>query len=470
MITGALRCDAHLSTKGLNAGMDIEHISHRFQRLAAEHCVPGAQLAIHHDGRTWELEFGEGQHGTGEALTRDSKIPVGSISKTFTATLAMILVSDGDLELDTPLVEYLPDLRHAPRGLRTRLTLRHLLSHTGGLPSDTGDVRATSLRRHVLDCCQALEPLHLPGDGFSYSNIGYVLTGHLIEVVTGMTWWEAMDSALLAPLGISARFVAGPQDAPGAGLPIVTGHSVNPVLERVRPVRQSLAVPEAPAGAVAASAADLVALGRLHTLDAPGPHPARLIGRDDLREMHRPVPYAEPFGMADGWGLGLALYRNEGTAWLGHDGTGDGTACHLRIHPDSGTVVALTTNASTGMAMWRALVDDLNRAGLPVASYNGPRRPSRPVPPPAGCTGRYVNGGTEYAVSPMPEEKMRLTVDGESYGELTSYAGLLFSMRDADTGDDDQTGRFLTDRRTGGIGWIQVGGRLARRDREREVA
>jgi hypothetical protein len=186
--------------------------------------------------------------------------------------------------------------------------------------------------------------------------------------------------------------------------------------------------------------------------------------------MHRPVPYAEPFGMADGWGLGLALYRNEGTAWLGHDGTGDGTACHLRIHPDSGTVVALTTNASTGMAMWRALVDDLNRAGLPVASYNGPRRPSRPVPPPAGCTGRYVNGGTEYAVSPLPEEKMRLTVDGESYGELTSYAGLLFSMRDADTGDDDQTGRFLTDRRTGGIGWIQVGGRLARRDREREVA
>jgi CubicO group peptidase (beta-lactamase class C family) len=452
--------------------MDIEYVFHRFRRLVDEHCVPGAQLAIRHGGATWETEFGEVEHGSGTPLTRDSKVPVGSISKTFTATLTMALVSDGDLELDTPLVEYLSELRHAPRSLHTRLTLRHLLSHTGGLPSDMNDVRATSLRRHVVDCCRALEPVHRPGEGFSYSNIGYVMAGHLIEVVTGMSWWEAMQAVLMTPLGISPGFVVGPSGVPGTGLPIVTGHAVNPVLERIRPLRQSLAEVEAPAGAVAASAADLVALGRLHVRDAvdrDGPAP-RLVDERCLREMHRPVPHAEPFGMADAWGLGLALYRQGDATWVGHDGTGDGTACYLRIQPESGTVVALTTSGSTGMAMWRALVEDFHRAGLPVASYLGPARRTRPVPPPPGCVGTYLNGGTEYHVAAPRGKKLQLIVDGESYGELTNYDGLYFSMRDADTGDDDHTGRFLTDSRTGGIGWIQVGGRLARRDRERDIA
>ncbi|HEY0640460.1 MAG TPA: serine hydrolase domain-containing protein [Pseudonocardiaceae bacterium] len=452
--------------------MDIEYVFHRFRRLVDEHCIPAAQLAVRHAGNTWEIEFGETEHRGGTPITRDSKIPIGSITKTFTATLAMALVSDGDLELDAPLVDHLPDLRHAPRSLHSRLTLRHLLSHTGGLPSDAGDVRAASLQRHVADCCRALEPVHLPGAGFSYSNVGYVLAGRLVEVVTGMSWWEAMHSILLAPLGISPGFVVGPADAPGNGTPIVTGHAVNTVLERVRPVHQSLAEAEAPAGAVAASAADLVAFGQLHVRDNADPdrRAPRLMDRRAVLEMHRPVPDAEPFGMADAWGLGLALYRDGTTTWVGHDGTGDGTACHLRINPESGTVVALTTSGSTGTAMWRALVDDFRRAGLPLAGYQGPPRRTRRTPPPPGCTGAYFNGGTEYLVAPAHGREMQLTVDGESYGELTTYEGLYFSMRDEDTGLDDHTGRFLTDPGTGRIGWIQVGGRLARRDRERVIA
>lgn len=450
--------------------MDFDRIVRRLVELARENAVPGAQLAVHHDGRTRTFEFGEQEHATGRRMSRDSKVPIGSISKMCTATLAMMLVADGDLELDAPLSSYLPDLSSSGQELAGQLTLRHLLSHTGGLASDPVEIHATSRRRQVLACCTAIDPLHRPGTAFSYSNTGYVLAGHLIEVVTGMTWWEAIDAILFQPLGIAPHFVAAPADAPRAGSPVVTGHAVNPALGRVRPVDQSLTMAEAPAGAVAASALDLIALGRLHAPEAMGPRPPRLIGPAALREMRVQFPHAEPFGMADGWGLGLALYRNGATTWLGHDGTADGTACHLRVDPGRGTVVAFTSNGSTGMLMWHELVDEMNAAGLPVARYDGRRRLTRRTPPPAGCLGSYFNGDTEYLVTTADQGSMLLTVDGEPFAYLTMYDGLLFSMRDVETGDEDQTGRFLADRRTGQVRWIQIGGRLARRGRASEVA
>src|SRR5204862_3440360 len=123
--------------------------------------------------------------------------------------LAMVLVSDGDLELDAPIAEYLPELRRKAQD-DGRLTLRHLLSHTGGLPSDREHPGASTLRRHALDAFRELDPLDRPGRAFSYSNIGYVIAGHLIEVATGMSWWEAMEIVLLKPLGQSPTSVVGP--------------------------------------------------------------------------------------------------------------------------------------------------------------------------------------------------------------------------------------------------------------------
>lgn len=409
--------------------------------FARRHLIPGAQLVVHRGGTTDMVEFGL-RHAGGPPMTRDARVPVGSISKTFTAALAMILVSDGDLDLDEPLAEYLP----AAARLGDRLTARHLLSHTGGLPSDPEEVTASTLSKHVAECFRRAEPLHEPGGGFSYSNIGYSAAGHLIEVVTGMSWWEAMSSVLLGPLGVETHFVVAP-DGPDDAVP---GHSVNPQRRRVVPVHQSLTLVDAPAGAIAASATDLVRLGRMLAGDGP-----RLVGDAELREMRTPAEGAEPFGMADGWGLGVALFEG---GWFGHDGTGDGTSCHLRVHPDSGTVVALTTNGSTGFAMWRELAAELG-----VGDYDGRRELRERVAVPPECMGSFYNGDTEYFVSPGENSPLRLAVDGEPYAELTVYDGLLFSMRDVDTGDTTQTGRFLRGSPGRGIGWLQVGGRLARR-------
>jgi CubicO group peptidase (beta-lactamase class C family) len=422
--------------------MDTERIATRLAALTRRHLVPGAQLAVHRAGRTWTHEVG---------LPADAAVPIGSITKTFTATVAMVLVSDGDLELDAPLSDHLP-------GPAADLTLRHLLSHTGGLPSDPEDVHTTSLRRHVHDALRALHPLHRPGAGFSYSNIGYCLVGHLIEMATGMSWSEAVDAVLLRPLGLRPRFTTGPDGSTNGGADVVTGHAVNATTGRVVPVAQSLAPVDAPAGALAASATDLVTFGRM--LGGAAPH---LVDPAELALMRTPVRHAEPFGMADGWGLGLALFQRDGVRWVGHDGTADGTSCHLRINPADGTAVALTTNGSSGFALWRDLVPELADAGLPVADYDGVRDLRHRIPPPPDCTGRFRNGDVEYAVRAVDRERLALTVDGEPFADLSLFDGLVFAMRDSDTGDTSQTGRFLRDPGDGGIRWIQIGGRLARR-------
>jgi len=427
--------------------MDKSLLAVHLQELVTVHTVPGAQFAAHHEGETWTWIHGVTRAGSDTPMTAEAPVPVGSITKTVTAAAAMVLVADGDLELDSPLTEQVPELRVLPTRLRDRLTLRHVLSHTGGLPCDSADVRATSARRHVTDCCRQAEPLSDPGRVFSYSNIGYLLAGHAVTTVTGMTWSEAVRTLVLDPIDVPGGLVVGehvPDD-------MVSGHSAHH--DRVRPVIQSLSPLEAPIGGLAASALDLVALGRGLLAGS------RVLDPGARREMCAAVPRAVPSGLADGWGLGLACYGPD-LVTVGHDGNGDGTSCHLRMNTETGTVVALTTNASSGFALWRDLAPRLPELGIPVGDYDPMALSGLPVVPADDCVGEYANGDVEYTVVHGDRGGLRLTVDGEPFADLTPYPDNRFAMRDCDTGRTDQTGRFVCDP-DGRVTGLQVGGRLA---------
>lgn len=430
------------------------HLADMLSAVARRHRVPGAQLAVHHGGETVAAEFGELVHGTRQLVTLDSAFPIGSITKTFTATVAMVLVADGDLKLDAPLGRYVSELD----GLGAQLTLRQVLSHTSGLASDPDSEASndTSVRRYVLAQCRPDNLVVPPGSCFSYSNIGYVLAGHLIEVTTGMNWWEAIEAVLLRPLGIEPVFVAGPGARP-VRRPIVTGHSVSPATGRTHPAEQTLEQAEAPAGALAMSALDLVALGRaLVGVSLPGVLPAA-----HVEEMCQAVPGAEPTGLADGWGLGLAVFRN-GDTWVGHDGNADGTSCYLRLDPALRSVVAFTSNANTALDMWHDVSAELGAVGLPVASRPAVGMQERPVPAPAGCIGSYRNGSTEYAVT-VQDGSHCLAIDGEVLARLTFHEDMIFMPRDITSGQQMHPGRFLRDPVSGDLDRIVVNGRVGRR-------
>ncbi len=426
-------------------------LQERLESLALTHRVPGAQLAVDTGTHILSVSTGTADADTGAPFTVETAVPLGSVTKAYTAAAVLLLADDGDLSLDDPAALFLPELRALPG-----LTVRHLLGHTGGLPTgpDSDTAAAATVSRYLAEVCAPGDILFPPGEGFSYSNAGYVAAGRLVSEVTGMTWQEAVRAMLLEPLGTVPAFL----DDTAPARPTAAGHARNTASGRVRTAQQNLAPVEAPAGALLASALDLAALGRA------------LVGRseDVLPEavaaaMRSPQPEADPGTLADAWGLGLALFQRDGRWWCGHDGNSQGTSCHLRAEPDSEVVVAFTGNSSGATALWHDLAEDLTRiTGVRVPTAPAPVHRGRPVELPE-CVGTYRNGRTEYRISLDAGGAPALSVDGDRPLPLVCYPDLTCDLVDPSTGRREPGGRFHRDPATGAIDRVQISGRSARR-------
>ncbi|NNJ08210.1 beta-lactamase family protein [Streptomyces sp. PKU-MA01144] len=435
----------------------------RLRELAQDHSVPGAQMTIRRAGETLSVTTGVRRAGSTTPVTADTAFALGSVTKVFTATVIAQLVAEGDLEWDEPVADYLAEFDGAVDGRMSAVTLRHLLSHTAGLVADheLDDAGASSLARYTASVTTT-RTLHAPGHCFSYSNTGYNVLGRVIEATADMKWQAVMENSLLRPLGIDPVFPGG---GTAAGLRAVAdGHAVRPGRERAaHPVGLHLPAGWAPAGGLAGSADDLVALATLHLGTRPGAD--TLLPAAERAEMSAAAPAADAFGMADGWGLGLAHYASPVGPWLGHDGTADGASAHLRFHPATGTAVALTANATTGTRLWADLVDALREHGVPV----GDHRPAASTAPAVTTgldrfAGDYRNGDTRFAVRAHREgTALRLTDATGLTADLTLHGDLAFTARRTDTDTAPYTGRFVTDPATGDVTLMQLGGRSARR-------
>ncbi|AUS79763.1 hypothetical protein C1701_17145 [Actinoalloteichus sp. AHMU CJ021] len=440
--------------------MDFDALARSLEDLRNRHRVPGLQCVVHQGGEQHGLRLGR-TAPSGPDVRPDHRFPLGSITKAFTAAVVLILVADGDLDLDDPVEEIVPELVGDEVGL---VTPRQLLSHTSGLPSGIDDAPHDRPRGgYVVDQCLGGGLVHPAGSVFSYSNLGYVLAGHLVERVTGMSWQQAVDSVLLAGLGARASHVV---DA--AGDHHVPGHAVPPGTGPPRTVPQTLPAPAAPAGSLALSAHDLAAFGALQLPDAAGSASGGLFEPGDLHPMRHDQTGdgpAGPWGMADGWGLGLALFAGGRHQWWGHDGTADGTSCHLRVCPDTGTVLALTANATTGLALWDDLVDLLPSLGVDVASRSYSRLPvdSPTIDAPDECLGRYANGATTYEVVRGPHGALSLHQEGIHYADLDVRHGLGFLLRERIGARATFVGRFVRPGGAGPVSGLQITGRMARK-------
>lgn len=446
--------------------MDVDRLRSSLNELAQRYRIPGAQLVVSDGRTTTALETGEREYLTGAPVTASDAFPLGSVTKACTATLAMQLVADRDLELDAPITEYVPELRGGRGDHFAGVTLRHLLSHTAGLVSnhELVDRDCASLRSYARDCAR-LAPLYPPGRLFSYSNTGYVLVGHLIEVASRQSWWEAVEEFLLGPLGIEPRYLTAvmavqtAQAGRRAG-PAVTGHTVRLARREVQPVDQYLPTTWAPAGGLAASASDLVKLARLH---CGGPAGGGLLGAAELAEMHRPVAGTDPFGLADGWCLGWAHFQAGSTRWLGHDGTTDGATCNLRFDPASGATVALMTNATSGLLLWRDIVAVLADAGIPVGSRPALPQPAA-TPPAADCVGVYRNGELSWTVSMSGSDGLLMQDKTRTSERLSMLDDSVFVSERIGIDDAPALGRFVREPATGSIAGLQLSGRVFQRE------
>ncbi|TYB59871.1 beta-lactamase family protein [Nonomuraea sp. PA05] len=393
-------------------GLDLPRWQARLDELRDKHHVPGAQLAILTGGTVHELASGVLHRGTGHEVTTDSVFLSGSIAKVYTAALVMTLVDEGLLTLDARVVDVLPEFGTPDPEATATITVRQLLSHTGGVTNDfnhdtgRGDdclaeyVKAA--RDVALDC---------PPGTLSYGGLGYVVLGRLVEVLTGRTWDEALRERLFAPLGLGHSMTL-PEEA--LRLRVAMSHLGEPgAYPDPAPVWDMMPRSVGPAARIITSAGDMVRFAGMHLAGGAAPDGGRVLSAASVAAMQRretDVPDKWTVS-ADGWGLGWTLYDWDGIAGYGHDGAAIGQYGYLRVVPEAGVAVALLTNGGAARRLYADLFAELLRE---LAGVRMPEPFAPAAEPPAidwaELSGTYRREGVVITVT---EGRMRYEfVDG----------------------------------------------------------
>ncbi|MEJ2621534.1 MAG: serine hydrolase [Candidatus Thiodiazotropha sp.] len=175
------------------------------QRLLDEAFVPGLSVAlVNREGVLWLEGFGQANSRTGREVTTDTLFRAGSLSKPVTALGVMQLVAQQRIDLDSPLSGQLDQfsIRRHQASVRP-VTPRQLLSHRSGLPSDLRKGMYTNTYfTQVTELLSEEYAAYQPDWVYSYSNLGYDLLGHLIEIQSGRPFAEQIQECLLKPMGI----------------------------------------------------------------------------------------------------------------------------------------------------------------------------------------------------------------------------------------------------------------------------
>ncbi|MEV0113468.1 serine hydrolase domain-containing protein [Streptomyces sp. NPDC050844] len=352
---------------------DLEHWQARFDELRAAHHVPGAALAVLVDGEIHELASGVLHRGTGVEVTTDSVFQSGSIAKVYTATLIMRLADAGELDLDAPVKEILPEFEAADEDATHTITTRQLLSHTSGLTCDfTYDAgRGDDCLARYVEAAKGVAMDCRPGAAISYSGIAYNVLGRIIEVLTGLTWDQALKERLFTPLALE-RSMTLPEEA--LSYRVAMSHLGEPGQDPdPAPAWDLMPRSAGPYGRVLVSAGDVARLAKMHLDGGTAPDGTRLLSARAVEEMQRRVvDVPDKWTVsADGWGLGWTLYDWDGIAGYGHDGAAIGQYGYLRVVPHAGVVVSLLTNGGGARelyaALFRELLGDLAGVRMPDA-------------------------------------------------------------------------------------------------------
>ncbi|MBX3012680.1 MAG: beta-lactamase family protein [Caldilineaceae bacterium] len=322
--------------------------------------VPGVAVGILHEAAATPLEITVGVGHTHQQhplpVHPDTLFQIGSITKTMTATVAMRLVEQGKLDLDTPIQAYLPSFRLQDAAATAQVTLRHLFTHTGGWLGDyfedTG-MGDDALARYVgkMAALPQLTPL---GALWSYNNAAFNLAGYVIESVTGETFEQVVKEFLFAPLGMdhsfffsgdimTHRFAVGHINQAGA--------DGKATVEVATP--WPLARSAHPAGGVSATVRDMLRYARFHLHQGRTDAGVQLMQPATLAAMQTKQVAAG--SVADGMGISWLLNEIAGVPLVGHGGGTHGQISQFLLVPERQFAFIILTNASRGREVTRDL-------------------------------------------------------------------------------------------------------------------
>ena len=305
--------------------------------------VPGAALGITCDGEQFARGFGVTNVDHPLPVDENTLFQIGSITKTFTATAVMRLVEAGKLTLDEPIRTYLPDFSMRDPAVTEGLTMRHLLTHTGGFEGDffldtgNGDDALAKFVTLMADLPQ-LTPL---GTVWSYNNAALALAGRVIEVLTGKTCEAALQELVLLPLGLKHSYLF-PSEVMVHRFAV--GHASRKnrtiVLRPWQLIRASAAV-----GGISASIKDLLRYARFHLSDGTNAEGERILSGESVRLMQRPIcPATSGFDNALVW----RVRDVDGVRCVCHGGGTYGQVSIFMLMPRRRFGFCLATNSMNG--------------------------------------------------------------------------------------------------------------------------
>lgn len=356
--TLALLFNTPFATAQMGAPKDLDTY---IERVRKEFEVPGIALTIVKDGKV-VVAKGYGVRKLGESTPVDARTLFGiaSNTKAFTATALGLLVEEGKLEWNAPVVRYLPWFQLSDPYVTRELTVRDLLVHRSGLGLGAGDLLwwppSNYNRKEIARRLRHIPPATSFRSAYAYDNVLYLIAGELIETISGQTWEDFVASRILAKVGMTGSNVR--HSEAGAGANVATPHA--PIEGTVRPVAPFASDNTNPAGGINSSAEDMAKWMIVQLDSGRIAGSARLFSERTTRQLWTlvtPMPIGNPApelvalrANFRGYALGFEVRDYRGRKLVNHTGGLPGYVSKVAMIPELKLGVAVLTNQESGAA------------------------------------------------------------------------------------------------------------------------
>lgn len=332
---------------------ELKDLDSYIEKTMKDWKIPGLAIAVVKDGKVvYSKGFGYRDTEKKLEVTPDTLFAIGSTSKAFTSMCAGLLVDEGKLEWDTPIINYLTDFKLYDPVATKEATVKDLLFHRTGLPRHSLSWYGTDYsRKQIYDHLKYLEPSASFRNKSQYNNQMYMTVGYLVGKLSNGTWEEFVEERIFKPLEMkNCNFsVEEMKKSPDHAL----AYKIIDEKVKLIPYRSIDAI--GPAGSINASVNEMAKWIKLHLGDGKL-NGKQFISKSNLDLMHSPqipVPgkkvYPELGDKFYGFAWLVQDYRNHKLVW--HNGGIDGFYALVCLMPEDKIGVVVLTNLNHGQHM-----------------------------------------------------------------------------------------------------------------------
>jgi CubicO group peptidase (beta-lactamase class C family) len=326
--------------------------------------VPGMSVAIVKDGKVLLTKgFGVKKLGEQSPIDAHTLFSIASNSKAFTSTALAILVEDGKIKWDDPVIKYMPWFKMSDPYVTAHLTIRDMLVHHSGLGAYSGDLLlfppSTFSRKEIAQKLADLPLVHDFRTTYAYDNVLYVTAGELISEVSGVPWEDFIKTRIFDKIGMTeslSKFSEFKNQKNTA-----TGHQRIDGKVQVIEHGPDIMIGDAgaPCGGIITNATD-IAKWLVTQLDSGrAPNSSTIFSPSSTNQLWKivtPISYgkaAEDLKPGQislgGYALAFHIYNYKQYKMVGHGGALDGFVSQIAMVPDLNLGIAVFTNQeSTG--------------------------------------------------------------------------------------------------------------------------